>query len=256
MARLLKKKPDSESATPRDRRSAAEKPREKKQRFAQIRQVFGLARIVDPRIGWKLAAIIVAVVAVAALIGGFFGHPIYGGFIGLPFGFLAATILLSRTAERAAYSQIEGRPGAGGAVLRGLRRGWAYEQEPVAVDGGRSPNLEHSAMVYRAVGRPGVVLIGEGPTGRANKLLAAERKKVTRLVPNVPVTTYRLGTGEGENVVATRDVIGRMRKLKKTLTNAEVSAVNKRLHALARASMPIPKGMDPQRMRSGGRPRM
>lgn len=249
MARLLKRRMDDGSAS-------AKPPKEKKQRFAQLRQVFTLAHRADRLIGWKMAGAILGIVLVGVLIGAAFGHPVYGGFLALPLGALAAMFLLSRVAEKAAYGAIEGRPGAGGAVLQGLRRGWAYEQEPVAVDGGRGANLEHASMVYRAVGRPGVVLIGEGPTGRTNKLLAAERKRVGRLVPNVPVTTYRLGTGEGENVVAAREVIGRMKKLKKQLTNHEVTAVNRRLHALARVAPPVPKGMDPQRMRSGGRPRM
>lgn len=250
MARLLKK-PSSSGSTPRRDQPAAEK----KPRFAQVRQVFGLARQDDPYIGWKLGLCVVGVTVLGAIIGGLFGHPIYGGFVALPFGLLAAMFLLSRRAERAAYGAIDGRPGAGGAVLSSLRRGWSYEQEPVAVDGGRSTNLEHAAMVYRAVGRPGVVLVGEGPTGRTNKLLAAERKKVARLVPNVPVTTYRLGTGEGENVCSARELTGRMRKLKNHLTNQEVTAVSRRLNALGRMAPPVPKGIDPQRMRGRG-PRM
>lgn len=228
---------------------------EKKPRFQQLRQVYGLARSADPYIAWWMAAAVVGATVLGALIGGAFGHPIYGGFLGFLVGLPIAMFVLSRKAERSAYDQIEGRPGAGGAVLQSLRRGWAYEQEPVAMEGGRSQNIEHTALVYRAVGRAGVVLIGEGPTGRTNKLLGTERKKAQRLVPNVPVTTYRLGTGEGENVVSTRELVGRMKKLgrRRDLTKSEVTAVNKRLHALGRMAPPIPKGIDPQRARQMGR---
>lgn len=228
----------------------------KKQRFARMRQVYALARRNDPHIGWWLALAVVAVTVLGLLIGAAFGHPIYGAFVALPLGVLAAVILLSRRAEKAAYGALEGQPGAGGAALQGLRRGWNYDQEPVAVEGGRSMNFQDAAMVYRAVGRPGVVLIAEGPTGRAVKLLAAERKKVNRLVPNVPITAYRLGSGNsggGEEVVTTRELVKRMGKLKKTLTKQEVTAVSKRLRALARVKPPVPAGMDPQRMRSMGR---
>lgn len=224
-------------------------PKERKQRFAQMRQVFQLARRSDPYIGWWMALAVVGVTVVGVLVGAVFGHPVYGGFIGLPFGVLAATFLLSRRAERAAYGAIEGQPGAGGAALQGLRRGWAYEQEPVAVEGGRG-TLEDAAMVYRAVGRPGVVLVGEGPTGRAAKLLAAEKRRVTRLVPNVPVTLYRLGTGSGDEVVSAQQLVKRMQRMKNVLTKQEVTAVNKRLRALARVKPPMPAGMDPQRMRN------
>ena len=45
-----------------------------------------------------------------------------------------------------------------------------------------------------------------------------------------------------------------MRRLKKHLTRAEVMAVAKRLTSLGQANLPIPKGIDPRRVRPG-RPR-
>ena len=53
--------------------------------------------------------------------------------------------------------------------------------------------------MHRAVGRPGVVLIGEGvpPTGVGN-LLAQEKKKVARFVPDVPVYDVQAGNDEGQ----------------------------------------------------------
>ena len=61
--------------------------------------------------------------------------------------------------------------------------------------------MQSAALVYRAVGRPGVVLIAEGPSGRAQKLLAAERKKVERVASGVPVSVVRVGEGGGEDEV-------------------------------------------------------
>lgn len=112
--------------------------------------------------------------------------------------------------------------------------------------------------MFRAVGLPGVVLIGEGPTGRASKLLLNEKRKVNRLTPNVPVTLFRIGSGDanpktGEIVVAPRDVVKRMRKLPKSLTKTEVTEVDRRLRALGAQRPPIPKGIDPNRVRSMGR---
>ncbi len=231
-------------------------PREKKprgQRLQQLRQVYQLARRDDPRLPLWLSLAVVGALVLGYLIGLAFGHPVYVMFIALPLGLLLATVIMSRKAERAAYGALDGQPGAGGAALQGLRRGWSYQQEPVAIEGGKTSNLAGAAMVYRAVGRPGVVLIGEGPAGRAAKLLATEERKVGRLVPNVPVHAYRLGTGGGEGVLTSRELIKTMGKLKKTLTKEEVSAVDKRLRALGRAKPPVPQGMDPQRMRSMGR---
>ena len=232
--------------------ATAVKPK-KKQRLAQLRQVYRLASRDDPRIWLWMTLVALGIVLLGFAVGAALGHPYYGAFVALPFGLLAAMFLLSRRAERAAFGAIDGQPGAGGAALQGLRRGWSYPQEPVAVDGGRGTNLQDAAMVYRAVGRPGVVLIGEGPGGRATRLLIAEKKKVLRLLPNVPVTTYRIGTGGGDDVVTTRDLVKRMQKMKNVLTKQEVGAVDKRLRALGRIKPPVPAGMDPQRMRGAGR---
>lgn len=237
--------------------TAAKPPKEKKPRFERLKQikvVYDLARRQDPRLPLWMGLAALGVLVVGFLIGLAFGHPYYAAFVSLPLALLLAMLILSRRAERAAYGALDGQPGAGGAALQSLKRGWSYQQEPVAIDGSKAgADIAGAAMVFRAVGRPGVVLIGEGPPGRANKLLTAEQRKVGRLVPNVPVTTYRVGTGNGENVVGTRELIRRMRKLKKNLTKQEVAAVDKRLRALGRVRPPVPQGIDPQRMRSMGR---
>lgn len=243
--------------------TAAKKPKEKKpkkERFTRIKQIWSMAKHDDPQIGFKFAGIALAITAVGLLIGLAIGRPVYVTFIFLPLGLLAAFIFLSRRAERAAYGALEGRPGAGGAALQGLRRGWSYSEEPVAVDGGRGRNLQDAAMVYRAVGRPGVVLIAEGPSHRAQKLLVQERRTTNRLTPNVPVTLFRLGSGEpgtstGEQVVGPQQLVRRMGKLKrsKALTKHEVTEVDRRLRALGGQRPPIPKGIDPNRVRSMGR---
>lgn len=237
--------------------SAASKPAKKKgrmrERFGQIKQVYVMTRRFDRLIGWWLLGALVGVTLLGVLIGGAFGHPTYGGFVAFPLGMLLATFILSRRAEKAAYGAIEGQPGAAGAALQGLKKGWAYDQQPVAVDAGRSTNMNDAAMVFRAVGKPGVVLVAEGPPGRATKLLNNERRKVQRLIPSVPVTVYRVGTGAGENVVSPRELTGRMGKLKAQLTKEEITAVNKRLGSMTTLRPPVPQGIDPNRIKSMGR---
>lgn len=225
----------------------------KKDRLGQFKQIYGLAKSEQPRIGLYMALVIIAVVGVGAVLGGIFGHPFYGGFVALSAGVLLATVMLTRAAEKAAYASIEGQPGAGGALLQNLKKGWAIEQEPVAVEGGRALNMTDSALIYRAVGRPGVALIAEGPRGRATRLLAAEVKRTARLVPNVPIHTFRLGNDDGADAVPTKRLLAEMKKLKNSLTKHEVTEINRRLHALGRVKAPIPAGIDPQRMRSMGK---
>jgi len=220
-------------------------------RLAQVRQVFTAAKAVDPAIGWWMALAFLGVLAVVAIIGVFVFPKflVFSIVFGLALGALAATVVLSQRAQRAAYRQIEGQPGAVGATLSSLRRGWFFDKQPVAADGARANDLASAAMVYRAVGRPGIVLIGEGPSGRAQKLLAAERKRVERVAPGVPVVLLRVGTGGGEGEVGIRKLTNTVQRLKPVLTKDEVSVVNRRLKALGGIRPPVPKGVDPTRAR-------
>ena len=140
-----------------------------------------------------------------------------------------------------------GSPGATGAALSALRRGWYYEQEPVAAEASRPGDLSNAALVFRAIGRPGVVLVTEGPAARATRLAESERKRVNRVAPNVPVQILRIGDGEGE--VPVRRLSKKLSRMRPELTKPEVEAVNKRLKALGGVKMPVPKGMDPTRAR-------
>ncbi len=221
----------------------------KRGRLAQILDVYRQSKQVDPKIGWWMLLAFVGVVVVAVGIGLLFSAPVYAAILGIPLGLLAATIVMSRRAERAAYRQIEGQPGASGAALTALRGGWYTDPQPVAVEAARGGDMTESGLVFRAVGRPGVVLVGEGPTGRAQRALAAERRKVERVAPGVPVTTYRVGAGEGEDVVAIRKLAKRVQRMKPVLTKEEAAAVNKRLRALGGVRPPLPQGLDPTKAR-------
>lgn len=240
-------------ATPPTRRTLfRRKPKPAKAgpgRLAQIRQVFTGAREVDPAIGWWMLAGFALTLAIVVAIGAYFGSPVYAGFIGLPLALLVAVLILSRRAERAAYRRVEGRPGAAGAVMTTLKRGWYVEQQPVAADAARPGDVASAAVVYRAMSRGGIFLVAEGPSARAQRLLVAERKKVERIVPGVPVTLMRIGSSGAEGEVPIRELSKRMRKVKHTLTAAEVSVVNKRLRALGGLKTPIPPGVDPTKVR-------
>ena len=222
-------------------------PEEKQGRLAQMRQVFTASRRLDPLIGWYMLLAAVATLAVVIGIGALVGHWLYATVLAVPLALIAALLVLSRRAERAAYGSIEGQPGATGAALGGLRRGWYYSQEPVAADAQRAGDLSTAAMVFRAVGRPGIVLLGEGPAARARKLLASERKRVERVAPNVPVTT--LLVGEGEGYVSVRKVARKLTRMKPVLTKEELSVVNKRLKSLGGIRLGVPAGMDPTKAR-------
>ena len=126
-------------------------------------------------------------------------------------------------------------------ALSTIRRGWTFAQEPVQFD----PRTQDA--VFRGLGRPGVVLVSEGPTQRVGRLLEAERKKVARVASGVPITTIQVGDGEGQ--VALRRLPRAVQKLKPKLTKAELAVIDKRLTALGTMKLPIPKGIDPMKAR-------
>lgn len=214
-------------------------------RLRQMWDVFQMTRRLDKRAIWYLlAAFLVPVVAgvvLAILLAE--GNPLTMALwivAGALAGLLAALIVLGRRAERAAYSQIEGQQGAVGAVLRSsLKRGWRGDEQPVAFNKSRD-------AVYRAVGRGGVVLIAEGPYSRTRRIVEEERRTVNRLAPNVAVTVIKVGPDE--DAVPLRRIARAMSRIKPTLSRAEVLAVSKRLDSMTPA-MPIPKGVDPMKVR-------
>ena len=209
--------------------------------YHQIWQAYQMTRKADPAVTWWILASFVAVLALALLVGVLVDQVIYLLVVGLPFAFLAGMFILARRAETAAYSQIEGQPGAALSALRTIRRGWDFPEEPAAVD----PRTQD--LVFRGVGRAGVVLVGEGAPARLPKLLEAERKKVARILPNVPITLLQSGSADGQ--IPLRKLPRTVQKLKPTLTKQEVVEITKRLKSLGGVRLPVPKGVDPNRAR-------
>ena len=211
----------------------------------QLLDVFHMTRKADSALIWwmllaflvpLLLGVVLAVVATDSVLGA-----IIWVVLGVVTGFLAALIVMNRRAERAAYRRMEGQQGAVGAVLRAtLRRGWRGSEIPVAV------NPRTRDAVYRAVGRPGVVLIAEGPKGRTQRLLDEERRKVLRVAPNTPVSVLRVGPEE--DAIRLGQINRSLGRLKGKLTRAEVLAVSNRLESLA-GGVPVPKGIDPTKTR-------
>ncbi|WP_407317494.1 DUF4191 domain-containing protein [Isoptericola halotolerans] len=213
----------------------------KKQRwYHQVWAAYKMTRRQDPLVTWIMLAVFCGILALALLIGFLTGHPIYATVIGLPFSLLGAMFVLTRKAERAAYTQIEGQPGAVRAALGTVRGGWSFEDEPVAVN-------RQQDLVFRGIGRPGVVLVSEGPSHRVQRMLDDERRRTARVLQNVPITTLQVGNGEGQ--IPLPKVARKVQKMKKTLTRAEASEVGKRLKALGGARLPVPKGVDPMKAR-------
>jgi Domain of unknown function (DUF4191) len=221
---------------------------EKTGRIQQFRQTYQLTKKTDPRIGlWILGAFLVV---------GALGFVVFEfllpskGTIGLVmaivgallFGSLAALIIFGRRAQKSAYAQMEGQRGAAGAALRMLRRGWRVYEEPIAV-------TKQMDVVYRVVGPPGIVLVGEGNPNRIRQLMANERRKHERVAAETPIHEVVCGDGEGE--VPLPKLVRVVQKLGRDVKPAEMTDILNRLKALDanRSPIPMPKGPVPTSMK-------
>jgi hypothetical protein len=221
---------------------------EKTGRIQQFRQTYQLTKKTDPRIGlWILGAFLVV---------GALGFVVFEfllpskGTVGLVmavvgallFGSLAALIVFGRRAQKSAYAQMEGQRGAAGAALRMLRRGWRVYEEPIAV-------TKQMDVVYRVVGPPGIVLVGEGNPNRIRQLMANERRKHERVAADTPIHEVVCGDGEGE--VPLPKLVRVVQKLGRDVKPAEMTDILNRLKALDanRSPIPMPKGPVPTSMK-------
>ncbi|MEU8528644.1 MULTISPECIES: DUF4191 domain-containing protein [Streptomyces] len=210
-------------------------------RLKQIVLTYKMTRKADPKVGLVVAGVGIVVLGVLLGIGFAIGHPIYLGILGFVLALLAMAIVFGRRAEKAAFGQMEGQPGAAAAVLQNIGRGWTTTPA-VAMN-------RNQDVVHRAVGRAGIVLVAEGNPNRVKTLLAAEKKKMARVVVDVPVKDIIVGNEEGQTPLS--KVRTTMLKLPRVLSGPQVTATNDRLRAMGdlMSNMPLPKGPMPKGMR-------
>ncbi|ADI10895.1 putative integral membrane protein [Streptomyces bingchenggensis BCW-1] len=210
-------------------------------RLKQIALTYKMTKKVDSKVGLVVAAVGIVTFGVFLAIGFWIDHPIFLGILGFVLAFLAMAIVFGRRAERAAFGQMEGQPGAAAAVLENVGRGWSVTP---AVAMNRSQDV-----IHRAVGKAGIVLVAEGNPNRLKSMLAAEKKRMARIVADVPVHDVIVGTGEDQ--VPIKKLRAKLLKLPRVLPGGQVTAVNDRLRALGdlMSNMPIPKGPMPKGMR-------
>src|SRR5205823_2632767 len=139
-----------------------------------VRLAFSMTRKADPKMLPLVISTFVITVAVFVLLGVVLGHPVYLGVIGVLFALVATAFVFGRRVQRTAYSQVEGQLGAAAAVLQNMRGNWRVTP---AVQVNKDQDL-----VHRVIGRPGVVLVGEGSANRLRALLGNERRTLSRLV--------------------------------------------------------------------------
>ncbi|QIK76218.1 DUF4191 domain-containing protein [Nocardioides piscis] len=216
-------------------------------RRQQLIQTYRMAKESDRRIGlYTLGAFLLGAALGFAIL--FFVIPGDGTLSlvlsivsALLFGVLAALIIFGRRAQRAAFGQMEGKTGAAASALQMLRRGW--KTDPV-VGFNRQQDI-----VHRVVGPPGIVLVGEGNHNRVKTLLATERRKHERVLPETPIHEVICGNGEGE--VPLPKLVRHVTKLGRNVKPAELTDIRNRIKAIdaQRGTIPMPKGPVPTSMK-------
>jgi hypothetical protein len=240
MARMSRK---SEAADPAANLGTAD-DLAKAGRIKQIRMVAGLVHKANPKampivIGAGLGTLVVLVIV--GLVTGLAALLIP---LGVLLGILVAVILFGRFAQSAQYSAIEGQPGAAAAVLENMRGNWTVTPAIAA-----NRNMD---VVHRAVGKPGVILVGEGSPTRLASLLAAEKKRVARVAYEVPIIEFQVGNDEGQIPIS--KLQRKIMRLPRQLKPDAISDINHRLKAL-QPSLQAPKGPLPRNARQPRMPR-
>jgi hypothetical protein len=213
-------------------------------RIKQIRMVAGIVRRGNPKALPLVVLTGVGILAVFVVVG-IFVKPIY---LFAPLGVLAgvagAMLLFGRFAQSAQYAAIEGQPGAAAAILQNLRGGFTTTPAIAA-----NRNMD---VVHRTVGKPGVILVGEGSPSRLPSLLAAEKKRIARIAAQVPIYDFQVGDAEGQ--VPIRQLQKKIMKLPRNLKGQNVAELNFRLNAMPQ-SLQMPKGPVPRNARMPKAPR-
>jgi hypothetical protein len=219
------------------------KPQEKVsfgERLKQIGQVFSFTAKQDKWFVPLLAAavLIPAALTVLVVLLGF-------GLVWIPVGVMVALLLalvvLNLRSNAAMMNAAEGQPGAAASIVENMRGDWRVRAA--------ASSTTQFDMVHIVIGRPGVILLGEGQPQRVRGLLGQEKRRLSKVIGTAPLYDYMIGTGEGE--LSIRKLRTTIMKLPRNLTGKDVNALDKRLAALmARPQMPkgaIPKNMRPSK---------
>ncbi|MFF0490642.1 DUF4191 domain-containing protein [Nocardia sp. NPDC004068] len=204
-----------------------------KERRQQLWQAFQMQRKEDKLLLPMMIGALAGITLVLFVIGLFFDLQWFLLPIGLILGALVAFIIFGRRVQRNVYAKAEGQAGAAAWVLDNLQGKWRVTQGIAA-----TTQLD---AVHRAIGLPGVVLVGEGSPQRVKSLLAQEKKRTARLVGDTPIYEIVIGNEEGQ--VPLKSLQRYLTKLPRNIDTKRMDLIEGRLSALATRGGPaLPKG--------------
>jgi hypothetical protein len=158
--------------------------------------------------------------------------------IGVLAALLAVMIILNLRSNKAMMAEMAGQPGAAASLIENMRGDWRV-----------TPAVQYTGqfdMVHLVVGRPGVILIGEGNPHKVRQLLGQEKRRLAKVIGSADMRDFIVGDEEG--MVPLKSLRNTLMKLPRTVSGKDVNALDKRLKALS--SQPrMPKGQIPKNMR-------
>jgi hypothetical protein len=163
--------------------------------------------------------------------------------IGIMLSILGFLVVLRRTADKMFFDQAKGQPGAAAQIV---------EQMPARMGWHVTPAIATTTqmdVVSLAVGRGGIILLGEGHPSRVRGLIGQEKRRLAKVVGSAPMTEIVIGDGEGE--VPLKKLRVTLMKLPRVIAGGDVNALSVRLKALT-ARQQMPKGAVPKNMRPPG----
>jgi hypothetical protein len=158
--------------------------------------------------------------------------------VGIMIALLGVLIVLNFRSNTAMMNEAEGQPGAAASILQSMRGDWRV-----------TPAVSSTTqldMVHLVIGKPGVILLGEGNAQRVRGLIGQEKRRLSKVIGTAPLYDYQIGTGEGE--LSIRKLRMTLTKLPRNLSGKDVNALDRRLTALT-ARPQLPKGAIPKNMR-------
>jgi hypothetical protein len=212
-------------------------------RFKQLAQVIRMVARADKRFLPVVAAAVLvplAVVLVLILVVGFswFWLP-----VGIMLSILGFLIVLRRRADKMFFNQAEGQPGAAAQIVEQMPARMGWQVTPAIA------TTTQMDVVSLAIGRGGIILLGEGHPARVRSLIGQEKRRLAKVIGSAPMTEIVIGDGEGE--VPLRKLRVHLMKLPRVIAGGDVNALSVRLKALT-ARQQMPKGAVPKNMRPQG----
>jgi Domain of unknown function (DUF4191) len=228
-------KPDKAAKKELQKAAKREKRAASKQRRQQIWQAFQQQRRDDKMLLPLMIGSLLLATALAFGIGLFFGLQWVLLPLGIAIGALIAISIFGRRVQNSVYAKADGQAGAAGWALDNMRGQWRVTSGVAGTT--------HLDAVHRVIGRPGVILVGEGAPHRVKTLLAQEKKRTSRVVGTTPIYDVLVGNEEGQ--VPLKRLQRHLTKLPRNISPAQMDDIEKRLAALGSRAAAMPKGPMP-----------